>query len=461
MSRVLYPPLPAPLHLTYYARVQLSLKERDAIHGALKSAVTGKDDLEVFVSLKLAPRFESVTPAGGLDIMILNVIKWAEAHGKTEDLMQGALDMFKDNTAVKLQIPSLLEDVRRRTQQEVNRASIQQLDTIPDLTAKVSNLEALVKSMQDRLPSIDSDRGRGALEAGKRAVEKLERRGDAASLTPEEQTGLEAIILGLGRPALLIKDGEFATPPPIWNKLEAKRDQIRTAVAAVGRIELVGHPHMKWIGTGFLLSRDVVAIASFMARELGERKRARWTFRPGIRAKINFGYEYGSLAVEHAITDITDIIGVDETVGIALLEVGDTGAAGRKIPAPIPADESPVLTADREVYVVGYASRDTRRPDDFLRDVFGNIFDVKRLCPGRILRVAPPKKDHPYGFSVIEHDCSTSGGMGGAPLIDLETGNAIGLHFAAQHLVAGYACRLDLLRETQLAKDAELWVELE
>ena len=39
----------------------------------------------------------------------------------------------------------------------------------------------------------------------------------------------------------------------------------------------------------------------------------------------------------------------------------------------------------------------------------------------------------------MEHDASTLGGNSGSAVIDLETGEAVGLHFAGSYLQANYA----------------------
>ena len=49
--------------------------------------------------------------------------------------------------------------------------------------------------------------------AGHRAVQKILRGGPETPLAPSEQIGLEAIVLLVGRPALLIQDGRFLPPP--------------------------------------------------------------------------------------------------------------------------------------------------------------------------------------------------------------------------------------------------------
>src|SRR3954471_24283016 len=74
--------------------------------------------------------------------------------------------------------------------------------------------------------------------------------GRADDIRPHEQAGLEAIILLTGRPALLIQDGTFMEPPPLWADLKTARDQIDSVIARVGRIEVSGNPNFDWLGTG-------------------------------------------------------------------------------------------------------------------------------------------------------------------------------------------------------------------
>ena len=91
-------------------------------------------------------------------------------------------------------------------------------------------------------------------DGARRAIDKIRRDGIDAQLDPEEVVGTEAIILLVGRPALLIQEGKFFPPPELWAKLENSRDAIQTAIQSVGRIEVKGHPAMDWIGTGWLVA---------------------------------------------------------------------------------------------------------------------------------------------------------------------------------------------------------------
>ena len=104
-------------------------------------------------------------------------------------------------------------------------------------------------------------------------------------------------------------------------------------------------------------------------------------------------------------------------------------------PIPLAASASPGEIA----IVVGYPARDPDVPDqELVRQVFGDVYDKKRLAPGEILKVTD---------SEIEHDCSTLGGNSGSAVISLATGEALGLHFAGLYMEANYAVPAPKLRD--------------
>ena len=66
------------------------------------------------------------------------------------------------------------------------------------------------------------------------------------------------------------------------------------------------------------------------------------------------------------------------------------------------------------------------------------MFQKKRLQPGNILGYGYIES---YGENVqaLTHDISTLGGNSGSAVIDLYTGDVVGLHFAGMQRVANYA----------------------
>lgn len=289
-------------------------------------------------------------------------------------------------------------------------------------------------------------------DAGTRAVDKLSESRDA-ELSADEQSGLEAIVLLRFRPALLIQGGTFADPPDEWSILARPdvRPRIETTILSVGRIEATNHPAgLDWIGTGFLVADDVVMTNRHVAMEFARTTDgATWKFPPRMKVRIDYTEEYGSTA--KAEFNITDIIGIhDGDVDMALLRVSSRGSAGAKRPKPLPLAANPKLAKDRKLYVVGYPAADSRRNDPIeMRRIFENIFDVKRLQPGVIMKLAAAGK-------LLTHDCSTLGGNSGSAVVDLDTHHVVGLHFGGKYLTGNSAHVLSTLQDDPLVKKAGL-----
>ena len=80
-----------------------------------------------------------------------------------------------------------------------------------------------------------------------------------------------------------------------------------------------------------------------------------------------------------------------------------------------------------------------------MRQIFSDIYDVKRLQPGVITSWAD-------GADIFIHDCSTLGGNSGSPVLDLETHLVVGLHFGGRYLSGNKAVPLWRLAEDELLR---------
>jgi endonuclease G len=58
-------------------------------------------------------------------------------------------------------------------------------------------------------------------------------------------------------------------------------------------------------------------------------------------------------------------------------------------------------------------------------DIYGDVYDKKRLAPGAITEVDEKR---------LLHNCTTLGGNSGSAVVDLATGDALGLHFSGSFL---------------------------
>ncbi len=287
-----------------------------------------------------------------------------------------------------------------------------------------------------------------ALGKGIDALAKIAHRRDA-DLDDAERFGLRAIVQFEGRPAILVQDGDFARPPHEWSRLAAYRDGIRAVIARSGRIEVSGHVELDWVGTGALVGPDVLMTNRHVAQEFCARAGERWAFRQGMAASIDFLEEHGRTASLEF--EITEAIAIHEQHDLALLRVAGAAPDGRALPEPLAlAAAEPPHLFERDVYVVGYPAWDSRRGEPgAMRRIFADVYNVKRLQPGRAIGYSSM-------YSALEHDCSTLGGNSGSPVVDLETHQVVGLHFGGRYGVGNYAVPLWQLTDDPLLRGAGL-----
>jgi len=91
------------------------------------------------------------------------------------------------------------------------------------------------------------------------------------------------------------------------------------------------------------------------------------------------------------------------------------------------------------VATIGYPAYDSRIPEpDLMEHIFGKTYNKKRLAPGGVTQVVQLR---------VLHNCSTLGGNSGSVVVDLDSGNALGLHFSGSFLATNYAVRADVVRK--------------
>lgn len=304
--------------------------------------------------------------------------------------------------------------------------------------AKTEGLEKMTKEAVE--PPVPAEQ---VLEDGRRAVLKVRDATDpaAVSLTPDEQLGLEAVILIFGRPALLVQNGTFPAPPPGWEALEAQRPRIEATLGSVGRIELLNRG---MVGTAFLVAPDVVMTNRHVAEVFSLPSDAGgWMFKLGRTPVIDYLDERGSK--KSATFKVREVIGIhaDVRIDLALLRVDTSpvGAtpAGWTSPPVLPVSGAAPADTELEhnVYVVGYPASDNQgiTPPEVMTRIFGDIYEVKRLQPGTLTSIST-------NLPRFSHDCSTLGGNSGSCVVDLETHRVIGLHFGGGYRETNYAVAL-------------------
>jgi endonuclease G len=307
------------------------------------------------------------------------------------------------------------------------------------MTARNAWINALVKGLAATDPAL-AEEIQACRHSRSLTARRARIRGTARLARAAVRPSLRNIVLRVGRPVLAVVGGAahlaFTDEEgAVWRaRLEAASGRLQRAARGVGRIEVSGVPGLTYAGTGWLVAPDTIVTNRHVARAFAERAGRAFTFKRGhgtapIGARIDFLEEAGR--PDELECRVVDILHIEPDNGpdFAVLRV-ETGSGLRAHATPIPLAASPARTG-QQVAVIGYPARDGRVADEKLMlSIFGDVYDKKRLAPGQVTGVRP---------EVVLHDCSTLGGNSGSVLLDLDTGHAVGLHFAGRFLEANYA----------------------
>ena len=259
-------------------------------------------------------------------------------------------------------------------------------------------------------------------------------------LSADAWLGIEAIV-SVARPAMVLQDGAFADPPAPWaDILGPFRQSIRTTAMSVGRIGVPGLPQLPYAGTGFMVAEDAVMTNCHVAMVFSQNGAdGEWSFQPGLEANLDLVEDPDAQPADAASprsVPIEGVIGIHPALDLALLRVTD----GLATPLPI-MSRDPGPLEGRNVYVLGYPAPDYRNDAATQRSIFGDRYFVKRLQPGAAM--APPAdatiRMEPCSSGaeqddVMFHDASTLGGNSGSCVVDLDSNQVIGLHFAGKYM---------------------------
>ncbi|MES2044608.1 MAG: DNA/RNA non-specific endonuclease [Pseudomonadota bacterium] len=288
-----------------------------------------------------------------------------------------------------------------------------------------------------------------AVDIANKALRKLKEEPEAA-LSHFEMAAVEAIIIPAHRPAFDVQDGNFIANHPDWTKLDSDVDihaRLLRAIPAVGRIDLPGQTRLPFGGTGFLIGPGLLMtnrhVAEIFARGLGARS---LTFQTGWQAAIDFRHERNRSATD--VLTVRGIKMIHPYWDMALLSV--EGAAAERTPLKLSTADIDDLDG-REIAVIGYPAYDPLRNDITVQNqLFDKTWGVKRLQPGTIGGRRQTESFKKL-VSAGTHDCSTTGGASGSALIDLQTGEVLGLHFGGRYLDTNYA-----VPASELARDGRV-----
>jgi endonuclease G len=262
----------------------------------------------------------------------------------------------------------------------------------------------------------------------------------------EENIGLESIVLRRTRPVLAIRDNDTKldfidkADSEIWlARLTKAKPFLDSAIRSVGRIDLQG-ARLDWVGTGWLVADNILVTNRHVAREFAARKGDGYTFQLGLNGPMSADVDFLQ-EIDNPATLIFKLIKplyIEEEPGpdISFFEVEIT-SGNSKLATPIKLAAKVAVTAN--VATIGYPAYDSRIPEpNLMEDIFGKTYNKKRLAPGGITSVEEAR---------ILHSCTTLGGNSGSAVIDLDTGEALGLHFSGSFLATNYAVRSDVVKQ--------------
>ncbi len=280
-----------------------------------------------------------------------------------------------------------------------------------------------------------------------------ERFDKALVLRPDDYVQLESVILQNGlRPAYDIRHDSYETLPSLWQPINNRRSVLQSLIRGIGRLDLTGHPIKRNIGTGFICGEHLLMTNRHVADEFVSRREdgGSLVFNPGIGAFLDLKQEVD--IPESSILEITAPIMVLDDWDVALFEFRQLPPEVRPLPL---AKEPPRNMKARMAAVVGYPCLDPESDLVQQLQIFRNIFEKKRIMPGRLTGLVQVIS---YGRSVeaVGHDCTTLGGNSGSALIDVESGLVVGVHFAGQYLVSNYAVPVWELANEPRIKDRGL-----
>jgi endonuclease G len=304
------------------------------------------------------------------------------------------------------------------------------------------NLQELVMS---EAPVFGAMEATGMANDPDAAIERLR----TGTTNLEQPLPAEAIVMLHGYPSLLIQNGDYEEPQnPAWqSRLNPNRERIKHVIANTGRVDLVGHRDYKWVGTCWRVSEDTFVTNRHVAEVFAEARANGFAFIPGITAYVDLAEEHLSKdELEYLIASIVHIEDKSrDSIDMAVMRIDPSAARGLRM--------DPIALSERHdqagfIGVVGYPAQDFRNPQDAMSRIFRGIYNVKRLAPGRVM-------DADHERLVFTHNATTLGGNSGSVVFDVETGSAIGLHFAGNARLQNYAVKgrfvADCLRRVQVS----------
>ena len=340
--------------------------------------------------------------------------------------------------------PELKEEKAARLLGTVRQLSRGSGAGLESLEGGLPTADVLKKRMTERLAAADGSSPLVEAVAAKKAEAGHALAGrivrdeiQVADLSEASVSALEAVIRVTGRPAWFVRKNVPQTEEAasantaddeFWIVLisQASKD-LRRACGRVGCIMKQEDGTRIPVGTGWMVGERTLVTNAHVAGHLARRKpvvpagdaRDGWRLRPDITGLADFAFENG---VDRTLPfRIAEVLHVQTShqPDIAVFRLEDA-ANGPHPPEPIVLDLAANPPPEANVFTVGHPMADLN-DDANVGVVFGKLDGTKRICPGKVVAV--------LGGEVLAHDCSTTNGSSGSPVLDFGSLKAVGLHY--------------------------------
>ena len=295
---------------------------------------------------------------------------------------------------------------------------------VPDRVTEYANRYANNRSRRDRSPL-------SGLDGIRFARNELSEFTTGAGLV---QPGPETVVIadGSSHPALkFCTQGSIDPVPPQWgDDFTQNADKIEKVLLRTGFIT-TDQAHMPALGTCFLIAPKIVLTNRHVATEFTNDD---LSFKASLTPDANgpmivsatfTRYVCSMPIVKFKVAKVL-YIASEQSLDFALLRLDDPQNLLPADPLKL-AGAQPASLASRKVFVCGNPlfDNDGTIPQDVMSAIFGVPLGVKRISPGFLMAESSANS--------LTHDCSTLGGSSGSPVVDFETGEVIGLHWAGNY----------------------------
>jgi endonuclease G, mitochondrial len=186
-----------------------------------------------------------------------------------------------------------------------------------------------------------------------------------------------------------------------WNRrLALAGRELSRAATNVARVWLDGHPGLRWAGTCWFVTDKWAVTTRAVAQEIRH---------PGVTARVEQGGQ--SFAVVEVRTH--DDSPINSLLAFLVFDAVRGHTNGWHLSESGGRSSGAVAT-------IGYCARDSRTGDPLLDLVYERSFNQKCVAPGRLLNSSED--------GLLTHDCASVGNSAGAVIVDLATGQVVGLH---------------------------------